>query len=327
MRATHHTLEITAKRALEIEIDRVGNGRKRCHMPSLAAFRLSHTRRWSFAAKVGIFFAPNGGASMSTTTFLGLAVGIVLFIGSVMMSTDNALIFISIPSLVLVLGGTLANGFMSYQGPYVIKALKSTWGIFSHAKTNETILVGEAERVVEWSRIVSTQGQVALEQHIKAKGNDALLSYGVQLVADGIDPESVRDFLTNRVETGHERAMRQVDILRNMAASAPAFGMIGTLVGLVIMLDGLADSSTLGSGLAVAMLTTLYGVLVARFIFQPAADKTQQREEVTRFRNMLLMEGFVMLSEGRTTSFIQQRIASFLPPEVAVEWDQKRVSA
>jgi chemotaxis protein MotA len=103
--------------------------------------------------------------------------------------------------------------------------------------------------------------------------------------------------------------------------------MIGTLVGLVIMLDGLTDASTLGSGLAVAMLTTLYGVLVARFIFQPAADKTQQREEVARFRNMLMMEGFVMLSEGRTTSFIQQRIASFLPPEIAVSWDAKRVSA
>jgi chemotaxis protein MotA len=264
---------------------------------------------------------------MSTTTFFGLAVGIILFVGSIMMSTDNVIIFISIPSLILVFGGTLANGFMSYQGPYVIKALKSTLAIFSHAKTNETILVGEAERVVQWSRIVSTQGQVALEQHIKAKGNDALLSYGIQLVADGIDPECVRDLLTNRVETSHDREMRQVDILRNMAATAPAFGMIGTLVGLVIMLDGLTDASTLGSGLAVAMLTTLYGVLVARFIFQPAADKTQQREEVARFRNMLMMEGFVMLSEGRTTSFIQQRIASFLPPEIAVSWDAKRVSA
>ena len=264
---------------------------------------------------------------MSTTTFLGLLIGILLFIGSILMSTDNVLIFISIPSIILVLGGTLANGFMSYQGPYVVKALKSIWGILSHARTNETILVGEAERVVEWSRIVSTQGQVALEQHIKAKGNDALLSYGMQLVADGVDSEAVRDFLTNRIETTYDRAMRQVEVLRNMASTAPAFGMIGTLVGLIIMLDGLSDASTLGSGLAVAMLTTLYGVLVARFIFQPAADKTQQREDISRFRNLLMMEGFVMLSEGRTTSFIRERIASFLPPAVAEEWNRQKVTA
>ncbi len=264
---------------------------------------------------------------MSTTTLLGLLIGTLLFIGSILMSTDNVIIFVSIPSLILVLGGTLANGFISYQGPYVVKALRSIMDIFSHAKTNETILVGEAERVVEWSRIVSTQGQVALEQHIKAKGNDELLSYGIQLVADGVDSDAVRDFLTNRVETGHERQMRQVEILRNMASSAPAFGMIGTLVGLIIMLDGLADASTLGSGLAVAMLTTLYGVLFARFIFQPAADKTAQREEISRFRNLLMMEGFVMLSEGRSTSFIRNRIASFLPPEVEAEWAKRGATA
>ena len=264
---------------------------------------------------------------MSTTTFLGLLIGILLFVGSIFMATDNVLIFISAPSIILVLGGTLANGFMSYQGPYVVKALKSTWGILSHAKTNETILVGEAERVVEWSRIVSTQGQVALEKHIRAKGNDELLSYGMQLVSDGVDSEAVRDFMTNRIETTYDRAMRQVEVLRNMAATAPAFGMIGTLVGLIIMLDGLSDASTLGSGLAVAMLTTLYGVLVARFIFQPAADKTQQREDISRFRNLLMMEGFVMLSEGRTTNFIRERIASFLPPEVEHEWNRQRATA
>ena len=263
---------------------------------------------------------------MSVTTLLGLIVGIVLFVGSVMISTENVMIFFNIPSIILVLGGTLANAFMSYQGPYVMKALRSIYETLNHAKTNETILVKEAERVVEWSRIVSTQGQVALEEHIKAKGNDDLLSYGIQLVADGVDSASVRDLLTNRIETTYDRNMRQVEILRNMAAAAPAFGMIGTLDGLIIMLDGLADASSLGTGLVIAMLTTLYGVLIARFIFQPAADKTSQREEIAHFRNMLMMEGFAMLADGQNTSRIRERIASFLPPEVAAEWNRSRAA-
>jgi chemotaxis protein MotA len=263
---------------------------------------------------------------MSITTLLGLIIGIILFVGSVMISTDNVMMFLNLPSIIMVLGGTLANAFISYQGPYVLKALRSVYEILNHAKTNETILVKEAERVVEWSRIVASQGQVALEQHIKEKGNDDLLCYGIQLVADGIDSATVRDLLSNRIETTFDRNMRQVEILRNMASAAPAFGMIGTLVGLIIMLDGLADASSLGTGLAIAMLTTLYGVLLARFIFQPAADKTSQREEIAHFRNMLMMEGFVMLAEGQNTSQIRERIASFLPPEVAAEWNRARAA-
>ena len=148
---------------------------------------------------------------MSTTTFLGLLIGILLFIGSILMATDNVLIFISVPSIILVLGGTLANGFMSYQGPYVVKALKSTWGILSHARTNETILVGEAERVVEWSRIVSTQGQVALEQHIKAKGNDELLT------AAGLSREEISEIENTATQV---RDNIQQELLKVAAAAA-----------------------------------------------------------------------------------------------------------
>lgn len=253
---------------------------------------------------------------MSVTTTVGFLVGIALFIGAILMSTDNVLMFLSVSSLIMVLGGTLANAFISYQGPYVIQALKNTWGIFSHAQTNETILVTEAKKIVEWGRVVATQGQVALEDQFKKQG-DEFLRYGIRLVIDGHGPETVRDLLTNRVDTMHQRSMRPVAILKNMASTAPAFGMIGTLVGLVIMLDGLgADASKLGSGLAMAMLTTLYGVLIARLIFQPASDKTKQREEILHFRNCLMMEGFVMLAENQTAAYIRDRISSFLPPEV-----------
>jgi chemotaxis protein MotA len=256
------------------------------------------------------------------TTTIGFLVGIALFVGAILRSTDNILMFMSLSSLIMVLGGTLANAFISYQGPYVLQALKHTWGIFAHAPTNETILVDEAKKIVAWGRVVATQGQVALEDQFKKQG-DGFLRYGIRLVIDGHGPQTVRDLLTNRVDTMYRRAMRPVAILKNMASTAPAFGMIGTLVGLVIMLDGLgADASKLGTGLAMAMLTTLYGVLIARLIFQPAGDKTAQREEILHFRNCLMMEGFVMLAENQTASFIRDRISSFLPPEVEAQMGQ-----
>jgi len=254
---------------------------------------------------------------MSVTTVIGFLVGIALFLGAILISTDNVMMFLSASSLIMVLGGTLANAFISFQGPYVLQALKNAASIFAHAQTNETVLVTEAKKIVEWGRVVATQGQVALEDQFKAQGNDAFLRYGIRLVIDGHGPDTVRDFLTNRVNSMHQRAMRPVSILKNMAATAPAFGMIGTLVGLVIMLDGLgADASKLGTGLAMAMLTTLYGVLIARLVFQPAGDKTSQREEILHFRNCLMMEGFVMLAENQTAAYIRDRISSFLPPDV-----------
>jgi chemotaxis protein MotA len=262
---------------------------------------------------------------MSITTVVGFLVGIALFLGAILISTDNVLMFLSLSSFVMVVGGTLANAFISYQGPYVLQALRSTWAIFAHAETNETILIAESKRIIDWGKVVASQGQTALENQFKAEGQDAFLQYGIRLVIDGHGPDTVRDFLTNRIESMHQRAMRPVAILKNMASTAPAFGMIGTLVGLVIMLDGLgSDPGKLGTGLAMAMLTTLYGVLIARLVFQPAGDKTLQRQQILRFRNHLMMEGFVMLAEMRTAAYIRDRIASFLPPSVVEQWESSR---
>jgi len=265
---------------------------------------------------------------MSLYTLAGLVFGLALFLVAIVLSTDNYLMFLSVESFIMVLGGTLANAFISYQGRYVVKALKDVARVFSHARINEDILLNESRRVINWATIVSTEGILALEQKLKTKeAHDHFLQYGIKLVVDGRKPHEVRELMTNTLSSKFQRATTQVVILRNMAASAPAFGMVGTLVGLIIMLDGLGDDAGgLGAGLAIALLTTLYGVMFARFIFQPAADKTLQREEIERFRNQLMLEGFVMLAEERRPGFVEARINSFLAPEdVAKLPKRKRV--
>lgn len=262
---------------------------------------------------------------MSITTALGFVLGLLLFIGAIAMETDNFLSFWSASSVVLVAGGTLANAFISYQGRYVFRALRDLGRMFTHAEVNRSIVYDQSQRVIEWGQIVSKEGILALESHLKEKGaDDPFIRSGMQMVIDNYRPEEVRELLGNLASSSFQRATVQVGILRNMAATSPAFGMIGTLIGLIIMLQNMGgDTSALGSGLAVALLTTLYGVLFAKLLFQPAADKTMQRESIIRFRNMLMVEGFVMLSEERPARYIQARVNSFLDPDVLKQHLQK----
>jgi len=253
---------------------------------------------------------------MSPYTIAGMLAGVGLFLGSILLLTDNAVIFLSFPSLLLVLGGTLANAFISYEPESVITALRDIGRMFGRTMVRADVVRQEAVKVVEWSRVFQTQGIRGLENHLRTTGSlDPMLEFGVKLVVDGHTADDVRELMGNLVESEFFRRSQQVLILRNMASTAPAFGMVGTLVGLVIMLDSLASNPTaLGAGLAAALLTTLYGVLLARLLFQPAADKTLEREKLNRFRAHLLLEGFAMIAEGRRPLFVETRMNSFLDP-------------
>ena len=263
---------------------------------------------------------------VSLPTLFGLLVGIGLFLSAIALSTDRYMMFFSFSSVLMVLGGTLANAFISYQGTYVVRALVEASRIVTHARINERITYAEGRKIIQWGRIVQQGEVLALDRHIKStEAHDYYLRYGIHLVVDGYKPSAIRELLTNAIHSTYERALRKVEVLRNMAATAPAFGMIGTLVGLIIMLDSLgANADALGPGLGLALLTTLYGVLAARLIFQPAADKTQQREDIARFRNCLMREGFVMLAEERSPRYIQDRINSFLDPNVLHDIEERR---
>lgn len=254
---------------------------------------------------------------MSRATVLGLLVGIGLFVASVLLATDNISIFFSLPSLLLVVGGTLANATISYQWPTVQTALGDIGRMFQEATRDRELLQSDVARLVEWSRVVRVEGILALEERLdKGEARDHLLRQGLQLVVDGWKPPEVRQLLGNHVESEYFRSTEQVPILRNMAATAPAFGMVGTLVGLIIMLDSLSgDPAILGTGLALALLTTLYGVLLARLLFQPAADKTLQRERFRRFRSYLLIEGFVLMAEGEMPRAVELKLNSYLDPD------------
>jgi len=261
---------------------------------------------------------------MSFATIIGILGGIGLFVGAILLSTDNFLMFLDLPSFIMVIGGTFAATFVSYEPRYVMLALKLIGRLVFAPKVARNILTAEVGRIIKWGYTVQKNGIPALEQESKkAARADRFIGFGMDMVISGYTGQEVREIMTNTIETTFVRNTIQARILREIAATCPAFGMIGTLIGLIIMLDNMGgDPTQLGAGLAVALLTTLYGVIFARMIFLPAANKIQQREEIVRFRNYLVAEGLCLLADRKSPRYIQDRMNSFLDPAIHYNLDK-----
>jgi len=264
------------------------------------------------------------GVSFSTIVSLLIAFG--MFIGAIVWETDHYIIFFSATSFIMVVGGTLAAGFVSYEPRYVILSLKLIGRILFTPKVGRDILKAEVGRMIRWAYIVQKGGPPALESEAsKAVKGDKFLKFGIEMVVSGYSGDEVRDIMTNLIETTFGRNTVQVNILRFLASTSPAFGMIGTLIGLVIMLDKMGEDPTkLGPGLAIALITTLYGVLFARLVYIPAANKIMQREQIVRFRNYLVAEGLILMADRKSPRYIQDKMNSYLDPAIHFNIDKAR---
>ncbi|MBT5572476.1 MAG: flagellar motor protein MotA [Alphaproteobacteria bacterium] len=263
---------------------------------------------------------------MSLNTFVAVLVGFGLFIAAIALSTDNYVVFMSGAAIILVLGGTLASTFISYEYTYVLDGLRGILGAFKIDRRGRTRLNTEVGRVIRWAYLVQKEGIISLDAEAKkTPGWDGgFLRFGVELITTGYKGEKVQMILGNVIESTYERNMVGAQVLRSMAVAAPAFGMVGTLIGLIIMLDNMGDDpSQIGAGLAVALVTTLYGIMLARLVFAPAAAKLQQREEIFRFRNYMIVEGLSMLADESSPRHIQDHMNSYLDPTIRYDIDRQ----
>jgi len=263
---------------------------------------------------------------MSIATIVGFLAAMGLFLSAIVTATDDYAIFISASSFVMVAGGTLAAAFISYEPRYVLLAFKVMVKIFGAPGIGRGVLKAEVGRIIKWAYVVQKNGIPGLEAEAKkATKGDKFLKFGVEMVISGYTGEEVRECLNNTIETSFGRNTVLVDIIKKMGAAAPAFGMIGTLVGLIIMLGSMGgDPSTLGAGLAVALCTTLYGVIFSQIVFLPAATKILQREQIIRFRNYLVAEGLILLADKKSPRFIQDRMNSYLDPAIHFDIDKMK---
>lgn len=249
---------------------------------------------------------------------MGLALGFALVLGAVMLSTGSLFAFFSIEGLVIVVGGVIAVAFLSFEAEDVGAALGVIAAMVKQrGAAPQDTLHRDMTEIIAWASVVKEKGVRWLETSLAKSGiADPFVKYGLNMVVSGYPAEDVRAMMETAADAAYERDSLPVDVLQSMTSHAPAFGMIGTLVGMVAMLCTLSDNvASVGSSLSVAFLSTLYGVVSARVLYMPAAAKLRQTASKRRFRNQLITEGMVMLVGNKSPMYVKDRLNSFLRPE------------
>lgn len=266
---------------------------------------------------------------MSLSSLLGVIFGLVLVIGSIAFATQNPLIYLDLHAFLIVLGGSIAAAFMGYHSADVMTAFKAIGWMVVKPKSTREGLNTEIMRLIKWSYIVQARGLPGLENEIKTVPvTDPMLRFCMALTVTNHPPEQLRAMMTTAIESDFEHKTSAVAVLKNMGASAPSFGMIGTLVGLIAILNQMGAGaknlvSVIGNGMSLALVATLYGVFFARMVFIPAANKLLQKEETERFRNAMVIEGLLMLAEKKSPRYMQDRLNSFLEPQNHFDLDKQ----
>lgn len=245
---------------------------------------------------------------MDIATILGIvsAFGLVwlaIFMGG------GVTLFINLPSLMIVVGGTLGATMINYP-------LKDVLGVFKVVKKAlfaRTLVIGDLiAQFVKFSNKSRKEGILALEGEVKGE-KDEFLKKGIQLAIDGVEPQEIRLILETEVDFIQSRHQLGAEIFITMGSFAPALGMIGTLIGLVQMLQSMEDPSKIGPAMAVALLTTFYGSIMANIICLPIAGKlkTRSREEV--LSKEMTLQGIISLSNGDNPRILEQKLKAFIP--------------
>ncbi len=258
---------------------------------------------------------------MSLSSLLGVIFGLVLVVGAIILATANPAIYLDWHAFLIVFGGSIAAAFMGYHSNDVMRAFKAILWMVKKPKSTREGLHTEILRLIKWSYLVQAKGLPALENEIKNVAvNDPIMRYCMELVVTNHSPVELRSMMMTAVESDFEHKTAAAAVLRNMGASAPSFGMIGTLVGLIAILNQMGGGAkdlpaVIGGGMSLALVATLYGVFFARMVFIPAANKLMQKQESERFRNLMVVEGLIMLADKRGPRYMQDRLNSFLEPQ------------
>lgn len=244
---------------------------------------------------------------MDIATFFGIIVGFSLVIGAIFIggSVDT---FVNIPGMMIVLGGTMAATTINFPVSEVNKALRAAFYIFSKRNISSNDVVNTMVRIADISR---RDGLLALEN---IQTENAILKKACQLIADNTDPMMISQTLRIEISSLRSRHAIIQDVFKKMAAFAPSFGMIGTLIGLVQMLTRLDDPASIGPAMAVAILTTFYGALLATLLFLPIAGKLKSRTQQETLHLEIIFQGAQSILENNNPRIVYEKLSSFVPP-------------
>ncbi len=220
--------------------------------------------------------------------------------------------FIDIPSIMIVVGGTIAATLVAYPLPKVKEIITLTQKAFKERPSNPNAVI---ESMIELANKARKEGLLALEESSSGIDDD-FIKKGVVLVVDGTDPDLVRTLLETELDFLEERHKSGQGLFETMGSFAPAFGMVGTLIGLINMLKKLDDPSSIGPAMSVALLTTFYGSFLANMIFIPIANKLKVKSREETLEREIIVEGLLSIQAGENPRIIEEKLKAFLPPSM-----------
>lgn len=246
---------------------------------------------------------------MDIASVIGIVGGGVMLVWAMSMGSPLS-IFWNFPSVLITYGGTVAAMFVQFPLEAILDIPRILRKVFVVKKQDAAEVIA---MMVGFAQKARREGLLALEDEVQQL-DDEFLKKGIQLVVDGTDPQLVRNILEVELTFLEERHASGASILTFWAATAPGFGMIGTLIGLIQMLRNLNDPSSLGPGMAVALITTFYGSLAANWICNPMAQKLKARSSEEILLKEVMIEGILSIQAGENPRIVEEKLKAFLAP-------------
>ena len=255
---------------------------------------------------------------MDIATIAGIFMGFGLVLGAIILGGSLGA-FIDVLSMMIVIGGSLGATIASTT----MENAKTLPGIVKNAFFSSGYDLKETvSTIVSFAEKARREGLLSLEDSL-VDVSDEFLKKGIQLVVDGTDPELVKNILDTEVAFLEERHRAGKGLMDTLASMAPAFGMLGTLIGLIQMLGHLNDPSMLGPGMAVALITTFYGSLIANVIAIPIANKLALRSGEEILIKQMIIEGILSIQSGENPRIVVEKLKVFLPPKVRASMEEQ----
>jgi chemotaxis protein MotA len=248
---------------------------------------------------------------MDLATLIGLLMSFGL-VGAAIVMGGNPLIFVDVPSILIVFGGTIGITLINYPLANVIGVIGVVKNTFFHTLDEPSKII---EQFIEYANKARREGILALEPVLKELSDD-FLRKGLQMAVDGMEPQAIQEIMEIDIAYLQERHDLGAEIMSTMGGFAPAMGMIGTVIGLVQMLQSMDDPSSIGPSMAVALITTFYGAILANLLFNPMAGKLKTRSKEEVLLREMMLEGILSISRGENPRIVEEKLNSFLPPKL-----------
>lgn len=245
---------------------------------------------------------------MDFATLIGIVTGVSLLLWAIMGKTSLGA-FVDVGSVAIVLGGSFSAVLIAFPIRNLIGVVNVVKNCFFSKSRDPRTLIADMVRFAEVAR---RDGILALE-NVTGDIKDPFLVSGIQMAVDGTDPDLIESVMVNDMETIESRHADGKAIFDSIGRYAPAFGMIGTLIGLVIMLGNMSDPSSIGPAMSVALITTFYGALVANLFALPMADKLGLRSREEMLLKMIVIKGVMSIQSGDNPRIVEQKLKTFLP--------------